>query len=497
MKEKILQLIKDKPKHFAKMVKNNSDLMQWVMNNTCVSSNNISELIYSALNGQDNICTYGKIKKFNSINEGYRFCGHASNCICAAASVKEKVSITKNNYSDLKRNQINEKRKTTTIKKYGVINNAQTTKAKLKHAEYYSLLPRKIKKPKLSSFQRLNEKYKKTANIIFVTDENEYKGVSNQAYYKFNCLTCGTGFNDYIDNGHIPKCKICNPYVPSYTSKQETEVFDYVQSLLGCKVKQSDKSIINPYELDIVIAEHKVAIEYCGLYWHSEAYKLDKNYHLKKLRLCNEKGYRLITIFEDEWLQSKEIVKSRLKNILGADQKIYARKCQVKKITINEAKQFIEQHHIQGHAIAKIAYGCFFENTLVAVMTFGVPRYDKKIEYELIRYCSSATVVGGAGKLFAAFCKEFTPKSVISYCDMRWGNGNLYKKLQFVQDGDIRGPGYHYTDFTKRYHRSRFTKKKIATTENNSKTEHQIMRDRSMYRIWDCGQTKWIYTTND
>ena len=497
MKQRILELITSKPKHFSKIIKKDFELLNWVNENTKIISSNFSETVYSAIHGTDNICYLGNVKKFNSINEGYRFCGSANKCKCAAKSVADKVSVSKNLYTIEKKATINQKRLKTTLAKYGVTNNGQTTTAKNNHANYYASIPRKEKKVKLTAFQKLNIKFKNLCKVEFTIFESQYLGVSNQIYYKFKCLVCNNNFDDYIDNGHLPKCKICHPYIPVYTSNQETEIYNYIKTICEDEVQQSNRNIINPYELDIVIPRLKIAVEYCGLYWHSEANKLDNNYHLNKLQLCNLKGYRLVTIFEDEWTETPDIVKNRLKSILGKDSKIFARKCIVKRIPMTLAKDFIQQNHIQGNAIAKLAYGCYYNNKLVAVMTFGKPRYDKTADYELIRYCSVGTIVGGAGKLFSAFLKEHQPKKVISYCDMRWGTGNLYAKLNFIQSPNKLKSSYWYTDFIKRYHRSKFTKKTIVKSqEDNEKTEYVLMREKNMYRIWDCGQTKWIYTHN-
>lgn len=495
MKQQILELIINKPKHFAKIIKNTPEMLSWVKSNTKVMSDNFSEVIYSAIHEVDNVCEVGNIKKFNSINNGYRFCGPANSCQCAAQSVSAKVSSNKKLYTHEQKQSINQKRLQTTLAKYGVTNNGQTSIAKQNHANHYASILRKSKPIKLTAFQRLNKKFIALAKVEFVTEESQYLGVSNQVYYQFKCLDCLNIFYDYIDNGHLPRCKVCHPYVPVYTSNQENQVYDFVKSLVDFEVRQSDKSIINPYELDIVIPSLQIAIEYCGLYWHSEANKADKNYHLTKMNLCRDRGYRLITIFEDEWTQTPEIVKSRLKNILKKDTKIFARKCQVKEVKMSIAKDFIEQNHIQGNAIAKLAYGCYQGQQLVAVMTFGKPRYDKTADYELIRYCSIGTVIGGAGKLFSAFLKDRNPTKVISYCDMRWGTGDLYSRLKFKSASLKLLPGYAYTDFIKRYHRSSFTKKSLVKShDDGTKTEQEIMREKNMYRIWDCGQSKWIYT---
>lgn len=495
MKQQVLELIVNKPRHFAKIIKNTPEMLNWVQSNTKIVSDNFAEVVYSAIHDVDNICDLGHIKKFNSINQGYRFCGPANSCQCAAQSVSSKVSSNKKLYTEEQKKIINQKRRETTLNRYGVINNGQTSMAKQKHADHYASIARRPRPTKSTPFQRLNTKFKNLARVEFVTAESHYTGVSNQAYYQFKCLNCDNTFDDYIDNGHLPRCKICHPYIPPYISNQENQVYEFIKNLVGLDIQQSNKTIINPYELDIVIPGLQIAIEYCGLYWHSEANKADKNYHINKMNLCRDRGYRLITIFEDEWTRTPDIVKQRLTNILKKDTRIFARKCQIRTITMTEANEFIQKNHIQGAAVAKLAYGCYRDQQLIAVMTFGKPRYDKTADYELIRFCSIGTVVGGAGKLFSAFLKDYNPKKVISYCDMRWGTGNLYAQLKFTQAKGKLLPSYSYTDFVRRYHRSTFTKKTIAKCSDDfNKTEQEIMREKNIYRIWDCGQSKWIYT---
>lgn len=221
MKEQILQLINDKPKHFSKIIKNTPTLYEWVKSNTKVVSANLSEMIYSAINQTTNLCSNNNNKKFKSITEGYGFCGTASKCQCASKSVSEKVSSSKLSYSTIQKQLINNKRIQTTLDKYGVTNNAQTNTAKQNRQEYYSTIIRKPVPIKLTPYQRLDKKYRSTVNVEFVTPESEYLGVSNQTYYSFKCLTCNTTFSDYIDNGHVPKCKTCNPYILVYTSNQD------------------------------------------------------------------------------------------------------------------------------------------------------------------------------------------------------------------------------------------------------------------------------------
>lgn len=493
-KQIIVDLIATKPKHYAKMVKGNAELNQWVVDNCVIQTDSYAEMIYNAVTNRANICPAGNTYKFKSINDDYAFCGPAGKCACAKASVSAKVALTKSAHTSDQKSATQKKRVSTTLSKYGVTNNAQTKTATAARAEYFGNLIRKPKTIKTSAYTKLSIKFKQVANIEFITTEEQYVGVSNHIHYAFKCGTCDTLFNDYIDNGHTPVCKHCNPAVPTYVSNQEVEVFNFVKLIVGVKtVIQSDRSIIAPYELDIVIPELKIAIEYCGLYWHSEMHKSDPKYHVKKMQLCNAAGYRLITIFEDEWLLKTDIVKNRLVHILNVStDKIYARQTVIKQLAYAEAKKFVNENHIQGHTIFKYGYGAYYKDVLVAVMTFGTPRYVTTGGYELLRFCSNKAVIGGASKLLAHFVKTMSPSMLISYCDLRWGNGNLYKTLGFVEQ-PVTGPGYCYTDFINRFHRSNFTKQKLVSNgADASLTEVEIMRSKKMYKIWDCGNKKYL-----
>lgn len=477
------------------MISRDPEMSGWVHANSKVSSHNWSEMIYSAIHQTDGTCDYGKKQRFRSVTQGYRSCGPAGVCRCARENVSEKVSAAKKNHSSDHKHAINQKRIVTNLQKYGITNTGQTAHARQRHREYFDKLPRQPKLIPMSRYEKLNRKFQERARVRFLTPESQYRGVIDQRYYDFQCLVCDKSFADYIDNGHLPVCRDCNPSRPSYVSQQETDLRNFVSSISPHPVHQSNKSLINPYELDIVIPALDIAIEYCGLYWHSEAVRLDPGYHIKKMSRCNEKNIRLITVFEDEWTQKSHIVKQRLKNILGVDHKIYARNCQIAEIDRDTANSFLEEYHIQGSAIAAVNLGCFLRTELVAVMTFGKPRYDKNFQYELIRYCSKGTVVGGAGRLFAQFQRAHSPRSVISYCDMRWGTGHMYSALGFHRVEQVLSPGYAYTDFVNRYHRSNFTKSRlILGGADKNLTEREIMVSKKMFRIWDCGQSKWVWT---
>lgn len=288
-----------------------------------------------------------------------------------------------------------------------------------------------------------------------------------------------------------PYCSNCG------VSIGEKALVDSLKSL-GIFVIENDRKLIAPYELDIVIPSKNIAIEYCGLYWHSELNGKDKMYHKNKLDMCEAKGIRLITVFEDEWELNKDIVISRLKTILGISKNtVYARKCIIKEITGKEAKDFCNEHHLQGYGFgSSIKLGAFNAGDLVSVMTFSkliVGKGSASIDsaWELYRFCSKKdySVVGVASKLLKYFERSYKISEVVAYADRRWSNGDIYNKLGF-SFSHITKPNYWYFKGTKkRIHR--FSKRKIQY-EPTHISEWRLRQDESWNRVWDCGNLKFI-----
>jgi len=287
-----------------------------------------------------------------------------------------------------------------------------------------------------------------------------------------------------------------------HTSKAELEVLDFVSKYFKDTISR-DREIIKPYELDIVVPSKKIAIEYNGLYWHNDRRK-KKGYHLNKLTMCEEAGYTLITIFEDEFKFKKEIVLSRLKNILGVSdgEKIGARKCLIREIDTKLKNRFLNKHHIQGADRAKIKLGAFYDDKLVSVMTFSAPSVSKGAkrissgDYELSRFCSDykLSIVGIASKLFKYFVKNYDFNFIFTYSDRRWSTGNLYKNLGF-EHISTSVPNYWYIVEEKRVHRYNFRKDRLKKMLMYDKdlTEIAIMKKSGFTRIFDCGNMKWGY----
>lgn len=300
--------------------------------------------------------------------------------------------------------------------------------------------------------------------------------------------------NDHL-MGH--SCPLC---IELYNkSSYEAEIAEYIESL-GVDVLRNNRTALQGCELDLFIPSLNVAVEFDGLYWHNEQHK-ENTYHLKKTEECEAKGIQLIHIFEDEWKYKQDIVKSRLCNLMGKNaERIFARKCEIRDVPYSEASNFLEVNHIQGNCVSKYRYGLYHNDELVSIMTFGSLRKNlgsssKEDCYELLRFCNKigTTVVGAASRLFSHFRKSIRFDTLISYADRRWSVGNLYETLGFEMK-NISKPSYFYVVNDKRENRFKY-RKDILVKEgfDSNKSEHQIMSERGIFRIYDCGCKVYQY----
>lgn len=304
------------------------------------------------------------------------------------------------------------------------------------------------------------------------------------------CKKHGT-FNQMVDC-HLAGsgCPLCSHN--SHTSKPENEI----QKLLdeyNIKYISNVRNIIPPKELDIYLPDYKIAIEYCGLYWHSETCGKDKHYHKDKFNACNKQGIRLLTIFEDEWVHNKNIVIKKLLHILQLDNSpvVYARKCKVCLVDVYEKQQFFEQNHIQGDGISSINIALKYAESIVAVM--GFMAYPNGVYY-LTRYATCASVIGGFSKLLSYFKKQYPWTKIISFADLRWSIGQLYANNGFTLD-KILMPDYSYCVGNTRSHKFNYRRKhlpRLLKTFDPTLSEKVNCNNNGILRIWDCGKQRWV-----
>jgi very-short-patch-repair endonuclease len=263
-------------------------------------------------------------------------------------------------------------------------------------------------------------------------------------------------------------------------SSYENDLFNYIQTFYKNEIIRNSRKILeNKQELDFYFPDLKIAIEIDGNYWHNYE-KKGIQYHLNKTKECEKLDIQLIHIFSDELVNKKDLIYNKIKY----------------------------ENHIQGEDRANISLGLYYENKLVSVMTFCKPRKclgqstsNSTYDYELSRFASNNNylIVGGFSKLFKYFERNYEWKSIITYADRRWSNGNLYLKNGFTFD-HFSKPNYWYfnrNDDTIRLHRFSFRKDRLETlfpdVYEKELSEYEIMKKANYLKIYDCGSYIFRY----
>lgn len=464
---------------------------------------------------------YAKSKSDLSIKEKY-----GVNNVFSLNAIMEKSRKTKTEkYGDPNYNN-SQKNAETCMRKYGVNNGAKTNDVRNLLADKY------YNHNNLDRMEKIKFAFQENYGVNWNTQDPSIaikagKALSESKYHAFvdkltehgleiiragktmdlKCKKCN---NEMIDikrpfinftlrQGKTP-CNICFPY-DNYRSHAEKEIGDFIASIYNGEILFNKKHL--GVDVDIILPEEKIAIEYNGIYWHSEFFK-PKSHHRDKKILLSDKGYNLIHIWEDDWKNptKKKIIQSRLSSLLGISNKIYGRKCVIKEIKAREARDFINVNHLMGYASSSIKIGLFYEDELISVSTFGKSRNSigKNEGFELIRNCTKIgnNVLGGFSKMMKYFINNYSD-DIFSYADTDWTNLNksVYSENGFSLVRHTT-PGYFWVIGGKRKHRVGFQKHKLVKKGANPiLSEAEIMHGEGYYRLFDSGNLKFIHTKKE
>lgn len=272
--------------------------------------------------------------------------------------------------------------------------------------------------------------------------------------------------NDHLSNKGCPKCGILY-------SKGEDEIYNFIKKELCVNATRNDKKILNGKHIDVLLPEYNLGIEFNGLYWHSDKFR-DKNYHLNKTKICEEKNIQLLHVFENEWNYKKQIIKSLIKRKINLFDVIYdVKNCEIKKINNNKLiTDFLNKNHIHGYVKSDINLGLLYNNNLLSLISIN--KNNVNDEYEILRFCDkiNTTIIGGANKLLDYFICTHKPNLISSFVDRRYFNGKLYKKLRFKHLYDTEPNPWFF--------------------KNHDFTLHQkFENNKGFLKIYDCGNMKF------
>lgn len=280
--------------------------------------------------------------------------------------------------------------------------------------------------------------------------------------------------SNHLRGEGCPKCANC-------LSHSENEICKCLNSL---EIEQRNRKILGGKEIDIYIPKSKIGIEFNGLYWHSEENGKDKNYHLNKLNECNKNGIELLQIFEDEWINHRDICEYLIKSHIGLNTNsiVIANECNVcENVNKEEIDKFLEANDINGSVDSDIVIAVSYKTNIVGAMTLNK---NNKQEYTINRITTNIkyNCIGIGQMLFDYFKTHFDFNTITFFADRRWViniENNIYTSLGFKVDSFISPLFTFYNPYFSK--RMRLKREKITDIENYT-------------RIWDCGFVKYVYT---
>jgi len=302
------------------------------------------------------------------------------------------------------------------------------------------------------------------------------------------------GDHIYNQNG----CPKCGFDVISTSSRSEGEkaLAEFLKNELGLNVVTNYRDL--GFELDILLPDHNIAIEYNGLYWHSELSSgKGKRYHFNKWKTCQKNNIDLYTVYDCDYSNpaKRNIIHNKFRYLSNNHKLpvVGARCCTVDEVNVADEFALLEKYHIQGKLSSRSgSLGGYHKDQLVAVINWTIRRNY----LEITRYACDckASYPGLFSKMLKAVIKKTGYEGdIVSFSNNDHSNGNVYKQAGFELE-KVLGPAYWYTKYKTRENRQKYMKDKIAKRfgiDMTDKTEWQAMQELGFDRIWDTGKIKW------
>jgi len=259
-------------------------------------------------------------------------------------------------------------------------------------------------------------------------------------------------------------------------------------------------NIVVTSEYDILLPDLKIAINYRSLVLHTHNKLGDMEYHKRYHTQATEHNIRLITIFSHEWKYSKTKVKDTLRYVLGhAERGVAARHTTIREIEWSECKLFLNKFHLlNAGAATVICLGAFYNETLIAVMTFGKPPREQGTvaHYEMTRFVTDKKTHPGLGsKMFKHATTNYELNEVIAFVDKRWFAGNFKVLSGFTVMAETK-PTLWYTDGKKLFNRRFITRKRLISELDAppNSTKDTMLLSLGYQTMYDCGKIKMVWT---
>lgn len=435
--------------------------------------------------------------KFMMFNVYKRYGDNYLCCKCVKKITKE-TNLKKYGFDSFTKTiEYSQKSKKTSLKRYGVeyplqnkniLEKQQNTNIKKYGTNCVSKNKEIRDKQNIKRIINIIDKYKKDCDFVKYDIENkeiEFKCNRNHIFKisRFNL------YNRFKYETIL--CTKCNPLTNRKSGlEQELKFF-----LIDNKIKfEENKYILDSYEIDIYLPDFKLGIEFNGVYWHNELYK-SRMYHFMKTEIAEKKEIHLVHIYEDDWLYKKNIVKSEILRLLNKIKLIDKDNFIIKEINdLKVIRKFLDLNHIKGFTNSKLKLGVFLENELIGMMLFN--KYNNN--YKIIRHCIKINfdVENIYKEILNYLTKYYKPTNIIWELDRSWETKKLPESFGFSFFEKTK-PNYYYVIGHKRYNRLNYKKNTLVRNgKNPNLTEHEIMLNEKIYRIYDSGNLIYINKNN-
>lgn len=446
---------------------------------------------------------YDKVRKTNLERYGVE-------CSAQAEVVKEKIKE-----SNLKKygvecsfqaEVVKDKIKATSLERYGVDNPSKSDIIKNRIVESnrknlgvdYPMQSRDVlDKSRVTSLQKYGTEYPNQSDIVkqHIRESNMEKyGVEHPA--QSDMIKRQTIITNRERYGVDYTCLI---YQGKLVGNDSTYNRSFAKLLDNNSISYEREFLLQKYSYDFKVGNVLIEINPTATHnTHFSPYgecRIGKTYHKDKSKLAKDNGYHVIHVFD--WDDTDKVLR-----LLKSRETVYARKCVVKVVDYRDTNEYLSSNHLQGTCKGQeIRLGLYYNNQLVSLMSFGKSRFNKNYEYELLRYCASHNVVGGAEKLFKYFVDKYKPKSIVSYCDTSKFSGKVYDTLGFK---------YVKTNSPRKHWYSKKEKRHITDglliwqgydrlfKENHGKgtSNEELILARGYLPVYDCGQSTYTWENN-
>lgn len=308
---------------------------------------------------------------------------------------------------------------------------------------------------------------------------------------------CGEGHEWFVSpnnrvtyNTGCPHCARTN-----FSSTGEKELAAWVSEVWTGEVVRNTRSTVKGHELDIYLPEQRVAIEFNGIYFHSDKFR-DPMYHHTKMNACRNAGVRLIHVWEHDWRDRQRIVKRMLSKVMGVsdERRVGARSTTAVRLTEESARAFFDTNHIQGAPRAATCFGLVHGGEVIAAIALK----KQKRAGIISRYATSCSVPGGFTKLLK-FAEQWAVGQGIvqweTFADLSFSRGDLYIKAGFLLSGEIP-PDYRYARHGSLHHKFMFRKDRFERDPSlkykEGLTERELANLNGLLRVYDCGKLRFV-----